>query len=53
MEMRKETTERKRRKILHKNAELVRSVKPGQSAVPVWQRDSSRPFSTWKMNPAA
>jgi hypothetical protein len=53
MEMRRENTEKRRRKIVHKNAELVRSVKPGQATVAVWERAQDRSLSIWKMNPAA
>jgi hypothetical protein len=53
MEMRKESTEKRRRKIIRKCAELVRSVKPGQSSVEAWQRETSRAFNIWKMHPAA
>lgn len=53
MEMRRENTEKRRRKIIHKNAELVRSVKPGQASVAVWERSNERTLSIWKMNSAA
>jgi hypothetical protein len=53
MEMRREHTERRRRKVVHKSAELVRSVKPGQSSVPVWQKEEVRSFTIWKSHPAA
>jgi hypothetical protein len=53
MEMRRENTERRRRKVVHKSAELVRSVKPGQFSVPVWQKEEERSFNIWKSHPAA
>ncbi len=50
MEMRKENnTEKRRRKIIQKSPELVRSVKPGQSSVAVWQREEQNSRSGfWK-----
>lgn len=53
MEMRKENTERKRRRTFHKGAELVRSAKPGQTSVQAWQQENNRSHNIWKMNPAA
>jgi hypothetical protein len=53
MEMRRENADRRRRKVVHKTAELVRSVKPGQSSVPVWQKEELRSFNVWKSHPAA
>jgi len=55
MEMPRENTEKRRRKIIHKSAELVRSVKPGHATVAVWEREQeqARTFNIWKMNPAA
>lgn len=52
MEMRRENTEKRRRKLVHRSAELVRSVKPGQASVVVWEKES-RTTNIWKMNPAA
>jgi len=53
MEMRKMNTEKRRRKIIHKGAELVRSAKPGQTSTAVWQREPERSFNIWKIHPAA
>ncbi|MGN6164241.1 MAG: hypothetical protein ACTHOF_06860 [Flavisolibacter sp.] len=53
MEMRKENTEKRRRKIIRKCAELVRSVKPGQSSVIAWEKETSHSFNIWKVHPAA
>lgn len=53
MEMRKEHTEKRRRKTIHKGAELVRSAKPGQTSVPAWQQENHRSGNIWKMHTAA
>lgn len=53
MEMRKETTEKRRRKIVHRGAELVRSVKPGQASVQAWEKETTRSFDFTKLHPAA
>ena len=53
MEMRRENTDKRRRKIVHRNAELVRSVKPGHATVAVWERNQDRSEGIWKMNSAA
>jgi hypothetical protein len=53
MEMRKESTEKRRRKIVHRGAELVRSVKPGQASVQAWEKETNRSFDFTKLYPAA
>jgi hypothetical protein len=53
MEMHRNNTEKRRRKIIRKCAELVRSVKPGQISVTTWQKEISYSFNVWKVNPAA
>ena len=53
MEMRKESTEKRRRKIVHRGAELVRSVKPGQASVQAWEKETTRSFDFSKLYPAA
>jgi hypothetical protein len=53
MEMRKESTEKRRRKIVHRGAELVRSVKPGQASVQAWEKETTRSFDFSKVYPAA
>ena len=53
MEMRKENREKRRKKIIHKCAELVRSVKPGHNSVIAWEKETSHSFKFWKTYPAA
>ena len=53
MEMRKENNDKRRRKIIRKCAELVRSVKPGHNSVIAWEKETSHAFNIWKVNPAA
>jgi len=53
MEIRNENTGKRKRKVMHRGAELVRSVKPGQSSAVSWQRESQPRPNVWKMNPAA
>lgn len=53
MELRRETTERRRKKIVHRNAELVRSVKPRENDSPAPKEPQTAPVNPWKMHPAA
>jgi len=49
MEMRRENTvEKRKRKIISKGPVLVRSVKPGQTSIATWQKETSSPSSFWK-----
>ena len=47
MEIRSNTIEKRKRKIVQKAPVLVRSVKPGLSAN-VWEKQSSSSFNLWK-----
>ncbi len=47
MELRNNTIEKRKRKIVHQAPVLVRSVKPGQSTN-VWEKQSSTSFNLWK-----
>ncbi len=47
MEMRGNSIEKRKRKIVQKVPVLVRSVKPGH-AVNVWEKQSAPSFSLWK-----
>jgi len=53
MKMRKESREKRTRKIIRKCAELVRSVKPGHNSVAAWEKETTHSFNIWKIHPAA
>ena len=49
MEMRNEkNTEKRRRKIVQKNAVLVRSVRANQSSTLVWEKENNTGGQLWK-----
>ena len=49
MEMRNNSNnEKRRRKVIQKNAVLVRSVKPGQTSSLVWEKENTSTISLWK-----
>jgi hypothetical protein len=49
MEMRNEkNTEKRRRKIIQKNAVLVRSVRANQSSTLVWEREHTNTNQPWR-----
>lgn len=51
MEMRSENNKKRRR--IQRAATLVRSVKPGQASVLVWQKQTSNLANLWTNSPAA
>jgi hypothetical protein len=52
MEMNNQNSKRKR-KIIQKEPVLIRSVKPGQTSVPAWQKETSSASGLWKVNTSA
>jgi hypothetical protein len=49
MEMhRSNSEEKRRRKVIQKGPVLVRSVKPGQTAIPLWQNKQATTAQLWK-----
>lgn len=54
METHNDNNEKRRRKKIQRYPVLVRSVKPGQTSIPAWQRENAAGHSLLKINsPAA